>query len=181
MDFCVLNLDGREFMGEVPFLLNHCFYISSLMEVAHWPHHVSFHSVLLSATCQQFCLGPAMGHAPEPLYCHLKYEGICTFLSVSVRMEGGDLWTLAFIHPAALSWWRIDCADWMGLRRRGMDERLRWSSRVQYFRRSFLGERQEKAKRSHLKKKCDWRCFLFYSVMTVIFSKQWNEKSRIEK
>lgn len=64
MDFCVLNLDGREFMGEVPvrsqsLLLYWC---NQLHRSAHWwkwpigPHHV-LRSVLLSATCQQFCLG----------------------------------------------------------------------------------------------------------------------------
>ena len=86
MDFCVLNLDGREFMGEVP-VPSQLLLLYQLIDG----------SSPLATSCPPFSPplchlpavlpGPAMGHVPEPLYCHLKYEGICTFLSVSVRME----------------------------------------------------------------------------------------------
>lgn len=156
MDFCVLNLDGREFMGEVP-VPSQSLLLYQLIDG----------SSPLATSCPPFSPplchlpavlpGPAMGHVPEPLYCHLKYEGICTFLSVSVRMERDEDSSYSPCCPVLMEGWLY---DWMGLRRRRVDEILRWSSRVQYFRRNFLGERQEKAKRSHLKKKMWLEMFL---------------------
>lgn len=156
--FCVLNLDGREFMGEVPvrsqWLL--LYWCNQLHRSAHWwkwpigPHHV-LRSVLLSATCQQFCLGQPWATSLN-LALSSEIRGdlyLPQYFSEDGTRRGVVLLTLRPCPDGGLT----ALYDWMGLRTKRVDEILRWSSRFQYFRRSFLGERQEKAKKSHLKKK----------------------------
>lgn len=165
--FCVLNLDGRVH-GRSPVPSQSLLLYQLIDGVAHWPHHV-LHS------------SPPLRHLPAVLPGP-AIDPVLSLCMVSSEIRGS-------VPSSVFQWgWKetrtrlAPTADggltvWLdGAWERGMDEILRWSSRVQYFRRSFPGERQEGKKSPQ--KNSDWRCFLFYSVMTVIFSKQWNEKKQ---
>ena len=144
------------------------------MEVAHWPHHV-LHSVLLSATCQQFCLGQPW--ATSLSLCIVIWNTRGSVPS-SVFQWGWNETRTRLTHPAALSWWRVDCMIGWGLGEGGW---MKYSGGPPVFSTSgeiFWGRDKRRQKGVTSRKKCDWRCFLFYSVMTVIFSKQWNEKKQ---
>ena len=173
MDFCVLNLDGSEFMGEVP--------IPSQLLLL---YQFIDGSSPLATSCSPFSPpvchlpavlpGPAVGNVPEPLHCHLKSEGISIFLGIAVRMGRDKESSYSPCCPVLMEGWLLCMIGW-GLGESGW---MKYSCGPSDFSTSveiFWGRDKRWQKGVTLRKKCDQRSFLFYSVMTVIFSKQWNE------
>lgn len=163
-----------------PFVLNGCFYIDAiscidqLIDGSGPLAHIMFSVQSSSLPLASSSAWASHGQSPWTSRCHLKYEEICTFLSISVRMEQDEEWSYSPCGPVLMEGWLLCMIGW-GLGQRGW---MKYSGGPPVFSTSgevFWGRDKRRQKRVTSRKKCGRRCFLFYSVMTVIFSKQWNE------
>lgn len=99
----------RSFSIVASILMQSAASISSLMEVTHWPTSCSPFSPPL-CHLPAVLPGPAMGNVPEPRTVIRNTRGS---VPSSVFQWGWNETRTRLTHPAAWSWWRVDCSVWL--------------------------------------------------------------------